>query len=181
MTAISMKWGAALSELAAVALMFVMMGTGSQAQTAAAGSAATFRGLAGNWTGGGTIHMSSGTTERIRCRANYQVGAGDPGGDSQQTLLQSLVCASDSYRFEIKSRVSRTNKRLKGNWTESTRNVSGNLVGRINNGRVDATVDGGVFRAAISIVPSGKRQAVTIRPSSGDVAKVTIALTRSGS
>ena len=62
-----------------------------------------------------------------------------------------------------------------------TRNISGNLVGRITKGRIDATVHGGAFTAAISIMPSGKRQAVAIRPSSGDVAKVTITLTKSGS
>ena len=183
MAALSRKWRAALGKFAAVALTLVMMDAGSQAQTAAgaAGSAATLRGLAGSWTGDGTISMSSGSTERIRCRANYQIGAGDPSGGSQQTMLQSLVCASDSYRFEIKTRVSRTNKRLTGNWTESTRNISGNLIGRITNGRIDATVAGGAFTAAISIMPSGKRQAVNIRPSSGDVAKVTITLTKSGS
>jgi hypothetical protein len=178
MTAPSMKWSAVLGKFAAVALALAVMGSESRAQTP--GSAATFRGLAGNWAGDGTIRMSSGATERIRCRATYQVGAGDPGGDSQQTMLQSLVCASDSYRFEIKTRVSRTDKRLTGNWIESTRNISGNLVGRITNGRIDATVDGGVFTAAISIAPNGRRQAVTIRPSSVDVAEVTIALTKSG-
>jgi hypothetical protein len=174
-TALSMT-----GKFAAIVLTLVLIGTGSKAQTAA-GSGATFRSLAGNWTGDGTIRMSSGATERIRCRANYQVGAGDSSGDSQQTLLQALVCASDSYRFEIKTRVSRTNKRLTGNWSEASRNISGNVVGRIINGRIDATVSGGAFTAGISIIPKGKRQAVTIRPSSADIALVTIALTKSGS
>jgi hypothetical protein len=178
MTALSLKCGAFLGNFAAVALTLMLMGSQSQAQTP--GSAATFRGLAGSWAGDGTIRMSSGATERIRCRATYTVGAGDPGGDSQQTMLQDLVCASDSYRFSIKTRVSRTDKRLIGNWIEATRNISGNLVGRITNGRIDATVDGGVFTAAISIAPNGRRQAVTIRPQSVDVAEVTIALTKSG-
>ena len=180
MTALSMKWGVLAGKFGAVALALVVMGSQSHAQGPSHGTAATMRGLAGNWTGDGTIRMSSGATERIRCRASYILGAGDPGGNSQQTMLQDLVCASDSYRFSIKTRVSRTDKRLTGNWIEATRNISGNLTGRIANGRVEATVDGGVFTAAISITPNGKRQAVTIRPSSVDVAEVTIALTKSG-
>ncbi len=171
MTAPLTKWGALSGKFAAIALTLVLMGSQSHAQ----GTAATFRSLAGSWSGEGTIRMSSGSTERIRCRATYTVGAGDPGGVSQQTMLQELLCASDSFKFQIKTRVSRTDKRLTGNWIELSRNVSGNLVGRITNGRVDATVDGGVFSAAISITPNGRRQAVTIRPSSVDVAEVTIA------
>jgi hypothetical protein len=176
MTAPLTKWGALSGKFAAIALTLVLMGSQSHAQ----GTAATFRSLAGSWSGEGIIRMSSGSTERIRCRAIYTVGAGDPGGVSQQTMLQELLCASDSFKFQIKTRVSRTDKRLTGNWIELSRNVSGNLVGRITNGRVDATVDGGVFSAAISITPNGRRQAVTIRPSSVDVAEVTIALTKSG-
>src|SRR5580700_4238818 len=58
-----------------------------------------FTGMAGSWSGGGTVTLDDGSTERIRCRATYAVGAGGNG------LNQTLVCASDSYKFDLKSNV----------------------------------------------------------------------------
>ena len=39
-------------------------------------SAGPFAALPGSWSGGGTISLSSGANERIRCRAAYEVGSG---------------------------------------------------------------------------------------------------------
>ena len=36
--------------------------------------AGPFAGLAGTWTGGGTVSLASGASERIRCRATYAGG-----------------------------------------------------------------------------------------------------------
>ena len=83
-----------------------------------------FTGMAGNWSGGGTVTLDDGSTERIRCRATYAVGAGGNG------LNQTLTCASDSYRFNLASNVVAEGGSLRGTWSESTRNVSGNLEGR---------------------------------------------------
>jgi len=60
-----------------------------------AGRAATtpFSAMAGTWSGGGTMTMSSGTEERLRCRAQYDVVVG--GND----LRLNLRCGSDSYNF----------------------------------------------------------------------------------
>ena len=58
-----------------------------------------FAGMAGNWSGGGTITLDDGSSERIRCRATYAVGAGGNG------LNQTLTCASDSYKFNLASNV----------------------------------------------------------------------------
>ena len=53
--------------------------------------------LAGAWTGAGTIALSDGSIERLRCRATYRVGGSETG------LQQSLRCASDSYKFDLSS------------------------------------------------------------------------------
>ena len=57
---------------------------------ALAQGAGPFGGLAGAWSGGGTISLAGGASERIRCRAVYNVG----GGGRQLQL--SIRCASDS-------------------------------------------------------------------------------------
>jgi len=38
-----------------------------------------FAGMAGNWSGGGTVTLDDGSSERLRCRATYAVGAGGTG------------------------------------------------------------------------------------------------------
>ena len=62
-----------------------------------------FAALSGSWSGGGTITMSSGTKERIRCRAQYNVG----GSGSNVDL--TLKCASDSFTFVLQSNASYSN------------------------------------------------------------------------
>src|SRR4051812_9506534 len=62
-------------------------------------SGGPFAGMAGVWSGGGTVTLDDGSSERIRCRATYAVGNGGNG------LNQSLTCASDSYRFNLSSNV----------------------------------------------------------------------------
>jgi hypothetical protein len=66
-----------------------------------------FAEMAGVWSGTGTISLDNGASERIRCRATYAV-SGDGSG-----LNQNLVCASDSYKFELKSDVLATNGSLR--------------------------------------------------------------------
>ena len=83
-----------------------------------------FTGMAGNWSGGGTVTLDDGSTERIRCRATYAVGEGGNG------LNQTLTCASDSYKFDLAGNVVAEGGSLSGTWSETSRNVSGNLQGR---------------------------------------------------
>jgi hypothetical protein len=83
-----------------------------------------FLGLSGHWSGAGTITMTNGATERIRCRAAYAVNA--TGKAVQQTLRR----ASDSYRVEITSNVVSQGGSLSGSWAEATRGVSGHISGR---------------------------------------------------
>src|SRR5258708_3030792 len=54
-----------------------------------------FAGMAGNWAGGGTVTLDDGSSERIRCRASYQVGGA--------RMTMSLTCASDAYRFILQA------------------------------------------------------------------------------
>ena len=67
-----------------------------------------FAGMAGNWSGGGTVTLDDGSTERIRCRATYAVGAGGNG------LNQTLTCASDSYKFDLSSQCHRRGRSALG-------------------------------------------------------------------
>ena len=104
--------------VAAVTLFAASMsGSASYAQSGA------FAGMAGNWSGGGTVTLDDGSTERIRCRASYAVSAGGNG------LNQTLICASDSYKFNLAANVVAEGGALSGTWSESSRNVNGTLRG----------------------------------------------------
>jgi hypothetical protein len=140
---------------------------GAQAQRAAAG----FDSMAGRWAGEGTIRTSNGGSERIRCRATYQAYA-DNG------LRQELLCASDSYKFEVRSDLVQKGGAISGQWTETSRNLSGNVSGQATGNTIQARVQGGGFAAQLSVATNGNRQAVTIVPQGTDVQEVTVNLSR---
>jgi hypothetical protein len=119
-----------------------------------------FAGLAGVWSGGGTVTLDDGSTERIRCRATYAVGAGGSG------LNQSLTCASDSYRFNLSSNVVAQGGALSGTWSESSRGINGNLEGRGASGNFQVVVSAPGFTANLSLTTRGNRQSVVIRSDS---------------
>ena len=131
-----------------------------------------FAGLAGNWSGSGTITLDDGSTERIRCRATYAVRTDGNG------LNQSLTCASDSFRINLASNIIAQGTALSGTWSENTRNVSGNLEGRGGGGSFQVVASGPGFTANIALTTKGNKQSVVIK--SDSVFRVTsISLTRS--
>lgn len=131
-----------------------------------------FANLHGNWTGNGTITLSSGATERIRCRVKYVVENAD------RNMQQELRCASDSYKFEVSSNIDYSAGSVYGTWMEITRKVSGAVTGTATGNQIEARVAGGPFSAALSLTTNGNAQAVTIRPTGTDVTAVTISLQR---
>jgi hypothetical protein len=142
----------------------------AQAQ-AEPGSEGPFAGLSGRWSGAGTITMTNGATERIRCRASYAVNA------TGKAVQQTLRCASDSYRLEISSSVMSEGGSLSGSWAEATRGLSGNVSGRATGAAISANVTGAGFMAQIDVRTHGDKQSVTLKPQGGtDVAAVSIAL-----
>src|SRR5277367_2279237 len=58
-----------------------------------------FAGFDGAWSGNGTVSLSDGSTERLRCRADYRID------ETGLELKQTLRCASDSYKFDLSSEV----------------------------------------------------------------------------
>jgi hypothetical protein len=130
-----------------------------------------FAGMAGNWSGGGTVTLDDGSSERIRCRATYAVGAGGTG------LNQSLTCASDSYRFILSTNVVAQGSALSGTWSESSRGVNGTLEGRGSSGNFQVVASAPGFTANLSLATRGNRQSVVISAAS-QFRGASIALTR---
>jgi hypothetical protein len=130
-----------------------------------------FVGLDGAWSGNGTISLSDGSSERIRCRANYKVDGSGLG------LKQNLRCASDSYKFDLSSDVTSQGDRISGNWTEASRNIMGNLQGTAGGGKMEVLVEAPGFSANLLLRTSGNKQTVQIS-SKGDIRGVTITMVK---
>jgi hypothetical protein len=134
-------------------------------------SGGAFAGFDGSWSGTGTVSMSDGSSERIRCRATYKV---DGGGSA---LAQTLRCASDSYKFDLSSNVTSQGNNVSGSWSEASRNVFGNLVGKAGGGQIDVFVEAAGFAANITLTTRGNKQSVSIS-SKGEIRGVSINMVR---
>jgi hypothetical protein len=135
-------------------------------------SGGAFAGMAGVWSGAGTVTLDDGSTERIRCRATYAVGEGGNG------LQQTLTCASDSYKFNLTSSVEAKGSAVSGTWSETSRNINGSIEGRSGPGVVQVVATAPGFSANISLTTRGNKQSVVIRAES-QFKGASISLTRS--
>jgi len=140
--------------------------------TASNAQSGPFAGFSGAWSGNGTVALSDGTTERIRCKADYKVDGSGLG------LKQTLRCASDSYKFDLTSDVTSHGDRISGNWSEASRNVNGNLQGTAGGGRIDVFVEAAGFAANLTLTTTGNRQSVQIS-SKGEIRGVNITMVKS--
>src|SRR5215207_7332745 len=117
-------------------LTLLLCGLPAHAQIQAT-SSSPFAGFAGSWSGSGTVALSNGTTERLRCQATYAVAS------TGTNLRQNLRCASDSYTFELRTDINAEGGgRVGGVWSEGTRNMQGSIAGRVSAGRIDAVAEG---------------------------------------
>jgi hypothetical protein len=126
----------------------------------------------GTWRGLGKVTMTDGKSEKIRCTATYSAAS------KGQSLSQTLVCASDSYRVDIHSFIVAEGQSAQGHWEESTRQANGHLDGRFVGGQFEGTISGPGFEALLFLVATGVRQTILITPSGGSVSRVQIALSR---
>jgi hypothetical protein len=133
---------------------------------------APFAGLSGSWTGSGSVALSDGSTERLRCRAAYRIDG------SGAKLQQTLRCASDSYKFDLNSDVASDGTRISGTWSESSRGVNGTLQGHANGGHMSLVADSVGFSANLNLTTRGNRQSVSI-VSQGTIRNVSITMIRS--
>lgn len=153
------------TRLGGAVVMLALAASAGQAQSG------PFNNLNGAWSGTGTVSLSDGSKERIRCRAQYNVGS------NGHALKQSLRCASDSYRFDLSSDVTAQGNKLTGTWGEASRNLYGDLQGQITGNDINVFVTAAGFAGNLSVTTRGNRQSVTI-DSKGDLRGVSITMNR---
>lgn len=165
-----MSFAKVLRNLPSIGLALTLIASATHAQAQAARG--PFANYPGSWSGGGAISLTSGAVERLHCTAGYRVD------DEGATLVQNLNCASDTYKFELRTQVQAAGSDLTGRWLEVTRNAQGTIVGRVSGGHVEGTVSGPGFSATFSLLSRGNRQQVLIRSQGGDIAQISAELAR---
>jgi hypothetical protein len=120
--------------------------------------ASAFAGMAGNWSGGGTITLDDGSNERIRCRATYKVG-----GPNMEMVL---ACASDAYKFNLQAAVVAQGGEVSGTWSETSRNVGGTIQGHGSGGSFQVVAAAAGVTASIALRTSGNKQSISLKTDS---------------
>ncbi len=132
--------------------------------------ASPFDTLLGSWGGSGEIRLDKGRKERIKCNAYYT------GGGSQLGL--AIRCQSDSYKIEIRSKLSYSGGRLTGNWEERTFNASGSASGSATDSAIKLAISGPVT-GSMNVNFTKSRQSVSITTQGTALQGVSITLGRS--
>ncbi|WOH69868.1 hypothetical protein RX331_18620 [Bradyrhizobium sp. BWA-3-5] len=114
--------------------------------------------MAGTWSGGGTVTLDDGSSERIRCRAVYRV--------TGASMQMSLTCASDAYKFNLAADVVAAGGEVTGRWSESSRNIGGDIQGRGAGGNFQVVAQAAGFAANISLKTTGNKQHIALRADS---------------
>ena len=133
-----------------------------------------FERMVGQWAGSGTIDLSNGTREPIKCRASYDLPT------DQHRLQLNIRCASDSYNFDLSGQFTADEKnQITGRWTERIRNVGGTAIGNAQGERLQIHTESSAFSADLVIVTRNRRQSVTIdSQGGGQIVKASITLSR---
>jgi hypothetical protein len=148
----------------AAALLFAS--TAGEAQTG------PFAMLAGSWSGIGTIKLVDGGTERIRCKASY-----DLVSNSNVTL--NLTCASDSYKFVLLGNMLASSAgSISGNWTEQTRSVAGTVSGHVT-GNYIAVSTSGALQATLALTSTPPtQQSIVLKSQGTSIQQMSISMKR---
>ena len=142
---------------AAVAFFLAFFLTAFAASTSHAQSSA-FAGMAGTWSGPGTVMLDDGSSERIRCRATYKVNGA--------SMDMSLTCASDAYRFNLLAAVVAQGGEVTGNWSETSRNIGGSIQGHGANGSFQVIAQAAGFSSSIALKTAGNKQQIAMKADS---------------
>lgn len=140
------------------------------ATVASQAKASPFDALLGSWGGTGEVRLDQGRKERIKCNAYYT------GGGAQLGL--AIRCQSESYKIEIRSKLSYSGGRLSGNWEERTFNASGTASGSATDSAIRLLITGPVT-GSMNVNFTKSRQSVSITTRGTALQGVSITLGRS--
>lgn len=135
-------------------------------------AATPLEGMAGYWSGGGQVAMTSGKTERVKCAVTYKVG--DAGGQ----IKQNMRCASQDYTINASAELHVKGELVSGNWEEKTYSATGQVSGRYVDNKLNLSIKGANFSAAMNLSLSDCKQQISITPQGLEVSRINISLAK---
>jgi hypothetical protein len=81
-------------------------------------------------------------------------------------MSMSLICASDAYKFNLTANVVDQGGAVTGQWSETSRGITGSLSGHGGGGNFQVTAVTAGFNAGITLRTAGNKQSVAIRADS---------------
>lgn len=147
----------------AIFLAVTIGAVGVYSQWASARLPDTFAGLAGRWSGHGTVKPASGPAESFKCVVTYI-----PEGSSTR-LRQNLRCKSDNYRLDAATHLQLDGAQVTGRWQDNIyTGLNGTVSGTVKDGGFDVVLSGRFFTAQMTVVGSRCEQSVTVKPNRAD-------------
>ncbi len=126
----------------------------------AAVAGSPFTVLAGTWSGSGSVRLSNGKKERLKCKAYYTKKSGGKG------LGMAIRCASSANKFSLRATLTYSGGAVSGSWSETNFNASGGLSGKASSNRLSLAIQGGLS-GSLSVSVNGSSQKVSLS-ASGD-------------
>jgi len=127
--------------------------------------------LNGYWSGGGTVVLANGKTERVKCQVIYKAEGGSQ-------IRQSMRCASVDYSINALADLRVKGGQVTGSWEEKTYAAKGEVSGRYGGDGFALSIQGANFSAAMNVTLSNCQQSLNISPQGLEVTRVAIALAK---
>jgi len=127
--------------------------------------------LPGYWSGNGSISLSNGKIERVKCNVLYKADGGQ--------IRQTMRCASADYSINSLAdlRVAKSGQ-VSGSWEERTYAAKGDVTGKLAGESFALSIQGANFSASMNVTLANCKQSLNITPQGLEVTKVAISLAK---
>lgn len=128
--------------------------------------------LAGRWSGWGSVKMSNGATEQVKCVSTFFVE------NAGKAVRQNLRCASSSYKIDVRANLNVSGTSISGTWEERNHSNSGSVSGTLSGTTFRLAISGPVLNAAMTMASSPCKLNINIAPRNFNVERIAIGLSK---
>jgi hypothetical protein len=139
---------------------------------ASASAASPIDDMAGYWSGAGSVLLSNGKTEKVKCSVVYKIA------DGGTQIKQSMRCASADYSINAAADLKVKGAQVTGSWEERTYSAAGEVSGKYTGTAFTLAIKGGTFSASMNVSLSNCKQQINIAPQGIDVNRISIGLAK---
>lgn len=132
-----------------------------------------FPALAGSWRGPGTVRLTTGQTETIKCKAYYT------NKSSGSVLGLAILCGSASAKIDMRANLEYSGGKVTGTWEERQFNATGNVTGSASSNKLSLSITGGGLTGTLSVSIGSGSQSVSISTQGTGFTGVNIQFSRS--